>query len=170
MEGTPSYRSRAAGLQSCLLWLRVEAGPRSGGAQGRGGAAFPRTRHVAGRFTTLLGASPRAVSLRADGATSRGARGPQSSVRGACNWLRRRCRCRGTSEKSGAKSLSPPPRPPLYGSPRRPDLMDPVEPKMPVLCPPARRGLVAVIVGLPDGKQRLYFSSAELGASWLRRD
>lgn len=52
MEGTPSYRTRAAGLQSCLIRLRVEAGPRSGGAQGRGGAAFPRTRHVAGRFTT----------------------------------------------------------------------------------------------------------------------
>lgn len=163
MEGTPSYRTRAAGLQSCLIRLRVEAGPRSGA---RKGAEEP---HFRGRVT-LLGASPRAVSLRADGATSRGARGPQSSVRGACNWLRRRCRCRGTSEKSGAKSLSPPPRPPLYGSPRRPDLMDPVETKMPVLCPPARRGLVAVIVGLPDGKQRLYFSSAELGASWLRRD
>lgn len=51
MEGTPSYRTRAAGLQGCLLWPRVGAEPRTGGAQGRGGAAFPRTRHVAGRFT-----------------------------------------------------------------------------------------------------------------------
>ena len=52
MESTPSYRTQAAGLQSCLVWLRVGAGPRTGGAQGRGGAAFPRTRHVAERFTT----------------------------------------------------------------------------------------------------------------------
>ena len=43
--------------------------------------------------------------------------------------------------------------------------MDPVETKMPVLCPPARLGLVAAIVWLPDGKQGLYFSSVELGAS-----
>lgn len=48
--------------------------------------------------------------------------------------------------------------------------MDPVETKMPVLCPPARRGLVAAIVWLPEGKQQLYFSFAELGASRLRRD
>lgn len=48
--------------------------------------------------------------------------------------------------------------------------MDPVETKMPVLCPPARRGLVAAIVWLPVGKQQLYFSFAELGVSRLRRD
>ncbi|CAI9153919.1 unnamed protein product [Rangifer tarandus platyrhynchus] len=106
-------------LRGCLLRPRVGAGPRTGGAQGRGGGAQGRgggaqgagaARKGAGepRFRgriTFPGVSPRAVSLRAVGATSRGARGPQSSVRGACNWLRRRSRCRGTSEKRSAKSF-----------------------------------------------------------------
>ena len=162
--------SRAACSRGTARGLRppAQAGPRAVDAHEREEAASPRTRHGGRASHRAPFPSARTALLPAGLTEQRRGRGERGLGRCLRHSPRRRpspCRCKGTSGKSGPGSLSPPPRPPRYDSPRRPGLKDRVETKMPVLCLSARRGLAAAIVWLPDGEQRLSFSSAERGAS-----